>query len=262
LQNVFLSHDVDWRRQGAPIGHIIARKERFEKDILEDLAEDNPYYNLPEYINIEDKYNVKSTFFFRTTYENGNFEDYEDDITTLISGGWEVGLHSDPSSVDDIMKIYREKRKLEMLTKTSIKGNRVHYLNFNDKLPMKLQKLGFEYDSSLSISKDKIGKQAIRHRIYDEVIEFPITLMDAYLFTYMHLTEEKILCAFKKTLNLCRNEVDHINIITIIWHDNVLRMKGGRMYDKILEYLVSQDDVSIKKGIDLANMIKNYQIAQ
>ena len=261
MQNVFLSHDVDWRRQGAPIDHIMARKERFEEDILKNLDVNNPYYNVPEYINIEDKHNVKSTFFFRTIYENGNYKDYEDDITTLIDGGWEVGLHCDPSSVDDMMKIYKEKKKLEEITKTSIKGNRVHYLNFNDKLPTKLQKLGFEYDSSLSISKDKIAKQAMRHRIYDKLIEFPITLMDAYLFTYMHLTEEKIFSAFKNTLNLCRNEDDDINIITIIWHDNVLRMKGGRMYNKILEYLVSQDDISINKGIELANVIKKYQIA-
>jgi hypothetical protein len=40
-----------------------------------------------------------------------------------------------------------------------------------------------------------------------------------------------------------------------VWHDNVLKMKGGRMYKEILEYLTSQDDVNIRRGIDLAKMI-------
>jgi hypothetical protein len=32
-------------------------------------------------------------------------------------------------------------------------------------------------------------------------------------------------------------------------------MKGGREYEKILEFLSSQDKIIIKRGIDLANMI-------
>jgi hypothetical protein len=33
-------------------------------------------------------------------------------------------------------------------------------------------------------------------------------------------------------------------------------MKGGRMYGKILEYLTSQEDVKVSRGIDLTRMIK------
>ena len=29
MQYIFLSHDVDWRRQGPPIEHVLARKDRF-----------------------------------------------------------------------------------------------------------------------------------------------------------------------------------------------------------------------------------------
>ena len=34
----------------------------------------------------------------------------------------------------------------------------------------------------------------------DEIIEFPITLMDAYLFTYMKIKEENIVSTFENTL--------------------------------------------------------------
>lgn len=52
---VFLSHDVDWGRKGAPVSHIMARKERFEEKILRNLESKNPYYNFPEYMELEEK---------------------------------------------------------------------------------------------------------------------------------------------------------------------------------------------------------------
>jgi len=256
LQYIFLSHDVDWRKEGAPLEHIFARKERFEKMTLEKVSEKNPYYNIPEYMEIEEKFSVRSTFFFRTMYENGDFRDYQDDISNLIKGNWEIGLHLDPLSISDIKKISKEKSDLEELTKLEIKGNRVHYLGFNKDLPDKLQQLGFVYDSSTRKSKDKIDESEMGFSTINEIIEFPITLMDAYLFTYMKITEEKIIPIFEKTLNYSRNLTQDFNIITVIWHDNVLKMKGGRMYSKILEFLTSQDDVRICKGIDLALMVK------
>lgn len=257
MQYIFLSHDVDWRRQGPPIEHIFARKERFEKEILDKAKIENPYYNIPNYMELEEKFGVRSTFFFRTIYENGDFTDYEDDIKALVEDGWEIALHSDPSSINATEKLLDEKTKLESLAKTSLKGNRVHYLGFNRELPEKLEKLGFLYDSSIRHSKELIDKNEMGHYKLDGVIEFPITLMDAYMFTYMKLTEEQIIPTFKETLDCARQLDSNFNVITINWHANVLKMKGGRMYKKILEYLTSQEDVKICRGIDLASIIQN-----
>jgi peptidoglycan/xylan/chitin deacetylase (PgdA/CDA1 family) len=41
-------------------------------------------------MEIEEKYNTKSTFFFRTQYENGDYRDYHDDIKKLKKEGWEI----------------------------------------------------------------------------------------------------------------------------------------------------------------------------
>ena len=122
-------------------------------------------------------------------------------------------------------------------------------------MPKKLEKLGFNYDSSLRHSKDRIDEKEMGYSRINGIIEFPVTLMDAYLFTYMKIREEKIISEFQKTLDLGRS-ISENNVISVIWHDNVLKMKGGRMYKQILEFLTSQDDVEIKRGIDLVKILK------
>ena len=254
MQYIFLSHDVDWRRQGPPIEHVLARRDRFDSKIFEKTESENLYRNIPEYIQLEEKFGIRSTFFFRTLYEDGNVDDYEDDIQTLQKGGWEIGLHTDPQSVNSIEKIKQEKDKLESLTKKPIVGNRVHFLNYNSDLPLKLKQLGFLYDSSLRHSKDRIDEKEMGYSKIDGLIEFPVTLMDAYLFTHMKIEEKKIVSEFQKALDVGRN-LSEENIISVIWHDNVLKMKGGRVYKEILEFLTSQEDVKIFSGNELVKIL-------
>ena len=213
------------------------------------------YRNIPEYMELEEKFGIRSTFFFRTIYENGNVDDYENDILALQEGKWEIGLHTDPQSINDIEKIRLEKKKLESITKKPIVGNRVHFLNYNSELPIKLKELEFLYDSSLRYSKHKIDEKEMGYSKIAELIEFPVTLMDAYLFTHMGIKEDGIVPEFKKTLELGRDFSDQ-NVISVIWHDNVLKMKGGRVYGKILEFLTSQEDVKILPGKDLVKILK------
>jgi len=254
MQYIFLSHDVDWRRQGPPLEHILSRKDRFDPEIFEKTKPEELYRNIPEYMELEEKFGIRSTFFFRTIYENGNVLDYEDDIKQLQKSNWEIGLHTDPTSVNELEKIREEKEKLESITKETILGNRVHFLNYNSELLNKLEKLGFSYDSSLRHSKDSINEKEMGYSRTNGVIEFPVTLMDAYLFTYMKIKEDKIAYEFEKTLEFSR-KLQEDGVITVIWHDNVLKMKGGRMYKQILEFLTSQDDVKIMPGIDLVKIL-------
>jgi hypothetical protein len=255
MQYIFLSHDVDWRREGPSKKHLLDRKDRFSNKIINSLNEKNPYYNFPEYMEIEESMDIKSTFFFRTMYENGNYLDYENEISDLIKGGWEIGLHLDPTSVNDFTKIKHEKINLEKLTKHKIIGNRVHFLKYDEDLSTKLKELEFTYDSSVRYSKDKIDKNEMGFIKKNGIYQFPITWMDAYLFTYMKITEDKLVSIFENTLNFSRN-LGEDNVLTLLWHDNVLKMKGGRKYKEILEFLVSQDDVVILPGKDIVNILK------
>jgi hypothetical protein len=129
----------------------------------------------------------------------------------------------------------------------------VHYLNNDVELASKLQYLGFIYDSSVKKHKDRVTEDDMGFYHIGNLIEFPITLMDAYMFTYMKIKESQIVALFEKTLDYCKNRKK--DIITVIWHDNVLKMIGGRMYSSILEYLSSRDDIRICRGVDLAKVI-------
>jgi peptidoglycan/xylan/chitin deacetylase (PgdA/CDA1 family) len=246
---------VDWARQGPGIEHILARKDRFEKDTLTNLACENPYNNINDYITIEEKFGVKSTFFFRVKYENGKCIDYEDEIQTLLEGGWEIGLHCDPASVDNFDSMYQEKKELESITKKPVRANRSHFLAYSKILPNILNRLGFVYDSSVMVSKSRIGISPPGFFLVDNVIEFPITIMDAYMFTYMHVTEDKIINTIRYALGSARKYNGTFNILTIVWHSNVLKMKGGRKYKEILEYLSCQKDVKLVNGTELSKII-------
>jgi len=256
MQLVFLSHDVDWDFNGPPKDHILKIKNRFDEKLFQTTPINKLYRNFSEYMEIEEKYDTKSTFFFRTQYENGDYRDYDYDIKKLNKEGWEIGLHTDPSSVNEILEIKREKENLEKILGSKIYGNRVHYLSNDEKLLEKLSKLGFIYDSSFKKTKDAITVEDMGYQQINEIIEFPVTLMDAYLFTYMKISEDKIIKIVEKTLNSCRKLNLEFNVMSILWHDNVLKMKGGRMYSKILEFLSSQDDVKLVNGIDLATFLQ------
>lgn len=88
----------------------MARRDRFDEITLRNIGVHNPYDNIQEYVTIE-RLGLRSTFFFRTVYEDGEFTEYENDIRILLEGGWEIGLHCDPSSVASFNRLYTEKMK-------------------------------------------------------------------------------------------------------------------------------------------------------
>lgn len=64
---IFLSHDVDWRKQGPSKEHILSRRNRFENLVLEKIDSQNLYYNFSEIMDIEERFGIRSTFFFPDT---------------------------------------------------------------------------------------------------------------------------------------------------------------------------------------------------
>lgn len=245
---VFISHDVDWRFSGPSKQHILDRKDRFDQHTLDNLDTLNPYNNFETIMDIEEKHDFRSTFFFRTKYEDGDFREYRDQIHKLEQGGWEIGLHLDPDSIYSSSDIKQEYDDLSSITKNRIIGNRVHYLNYNDSLLSKLKDVGIEYDSSLKHSKNKLVDDDFGF-YKKEIIQFPITIADVFLFACMGINEKNMISFIESAL--ARDN----NVLSIIWHDNVLRMKGGRMYAEIIKYLHSKDIIFCtgKQMCDLVN---------
>lgn len=260
---VLLSHDVDWGKAGPGPSHILARRDRFDEGSLSNFPKENLYYNFPEYMEIEEKYGVRSTFFFRTYIGDPahspppyHVEEYEEEIRSLINGGWEVGLHLDPSSFDSVEKILAEKQAIEKLTGSRIYGNRVHYTMNSDLLWENLQKASFKYDSSAKFSRDQIVDSDFGFFRADKLVVFPITVMDALIFANFAKDETNVVDTVRLFVERCRKLPIDKQIVTLLWHDCVLRMKKGRLYGEVLRYLASQKDVEISRGIDVFNKIE------
>jgi peptidoglycan/xylan/chitin deacetylase (PgdA/CDA1 family) len=260
---VFLSHDVDWGRKGASLDHILARKDRFDEETLRNLSRKNPYQNIAEVLDVEDKCGIRSTFFFRTyvsdsscppaSYDVG---EYTADIRSMISGGWEIGLHSDPNSSTDLARLEKEKKELERVAGIRVLGNRVHGTLDDARLYPNLKRLNFVYDSSVKHRREAIVEEDFGYVRRDGLIVFPITFMDALVFAHLAKTEADVLKVVKRTLRIAEELGKGAALVTLLWHDCDLKMRFGRKYREVLEYLISLRSVSVKRGTDLVKMIK------
>jgi hypothetical protein len=67
----------------------------------------------------------------------------------------------------------------------------------------------------------------------------------------MKASEDKVLSYIDRALNIGLNS----GFITILWHDCSIKMKGGRVYPKMLELLQSKDSVEVVRMMDAYNMI-------
>jgi peptidoglycan/xylan/chitin deacetylase (PgdA/CDA1 family) len=243
-----MTHDVDWPIKGPSRDHILQRRDRFDRQTISRVTSDesyNPYFGISEMMEIEEKHGIKSTFFFRPAYDDeSSVDQYKQVIRELVNKKWEVGVHV--NNAKSPYSIKSEKEEVERIAGISIQGSRVHYLRIAHEDLSLLEKAGIKYDSSVIFSKDTLDRRNTGYLKQGNLIVFPITVMDAYLFTYMHVPEEKVLEHVGKAIKL----VPGGSFVTILWHDNVLKMKGGRMYSKIADFLASRDDVRVVRGID------------
>jgi len=208
----------------------------------------NPYDGISELMDIEKAVGVRSTFFFRPKYDDGVLaEAYADDMKALVKGGWEIGVHINDASTQE--SISREKKAVEtVIGKTC--GSRVHYLQIRD--TSLFEAAGFLYDSSSMFCRDAIDPRNMGFFKHNRLVVFPITIMDTYLFRYMHVNEENIVANLETAADLAIEK----GFMTIVWHDCSIRMKGGRMYPRVLEALVSKENISLVRGIDAYHLVQ------
>jgi peptidoglycan/xylan/chitin deacetylase (PgdA/CDA1 family) len=246
---VIVTHDVDWPPAGPGVDHVLARRERFDDSVISMVTKEgfNPYNCIFELMDIEEAVGIKSTFFFRPRYDDGTLVDaYQDTIRALVKGGWEIGVHINDASTFESIK--EEKRAVETPAGKTL-GSRVHYLKVND--PSLLEAAGFAYDSSFMYSRNGIDVRNTGFFNWGKLIVFPITIMDAYLFSYMRVREENVVATVDKAADVAGEK----GFMTILWHDCSIKMKGGRMYPKVLEALSSRENTKLMRGIDAYNLI-------
>lgn len=192
------------------------------------------YWNFEKLTELEDKYGVRSTFFylietipfdlFKPSEWNlalGRYDIRDKRILTAIEtlkkGGWEIGLHGSYNSYKDLNLLKWEKKTLEEAAGLEVTGIRQHYLNMNNDTWQIQKDAGFLYDTTLGYNNTigfMDGKVAPFSPFHDHFVEFPMTMMD---FCF-NAEKDK----WKLTEKITSQAEENDGIIVLNWHPDNL----------------------------------------
>jgi hypothetical protein len=251
-----LTHDADSITM--PLSHVLSRRVRFSaKDILlAAIGLRNPYDNISHVVSLERQRNLRSSFYFLSgTYD---LRPRAGQLASLQKLGWDIGLHGDFGTHDSAEKMREAVTKIKATTGIPPLGVRQHYLQFDFGSTWKImENAGFVYDSTVG-NRDKIGfRVGLCNPFHppDEnwkplrLLELPLVLMDTTLWGYLKRSEAEGMGDFQSL----KQSVEGVNgLFTILWHQEVMRMKGGRIYPALLD-LLQKDGCFVGSGITLAD---------
>ncbi len=190
------------------------------------------YWNFERIMEIEDKYSVRSSFYFLNEPANINIFDFRrfknsfgryriteqrvaDIIKLLNRGNWEIGLHGSFNSFKSLDMLKREKKELESVLGAGVIGIRQHYLNLDGIDTWKRQsEAGFLYDSSFGYTKGIGFKEGICrpfNPFNNRFTVFPLAVMDYNFATAKNKWDE-----FN---SLCRTIEKEGGILVLNWHN-------------------------------------------
>jgi peptidoglycan/xylan/chitin deacetylase (PgdA/CDA1 family) len=239
-----LTHDVDNIERSA--SHLWARRERFSKlDLMFALLRLRSVYDNIAYVSrLERVRNLRSSFYFLTA--NYSLSKVAPEIGELRRGGWDVGLHGDDGTHDSAEHLAASVERFRQRLGFVPRGVREHYLRFDFAKTWEiLERAGFDYDSTVGL-RDRLGFRlglaAPFHPPSPEwspmsLLELPLVLMDTTLWGYLKNSEEAGIDAYRSL----KEQVRRVKgLYTILWHQEAARMRGGRIYPRILDDLCSQ----------------------
>ena len=225
----------------------------------------NPFWNFRDFMELEDKYNAKSSFYFMALdMENQDYaykiEDLKDEMAYISNNGWEVGLHGGHESYNDLEDLMNKKEKLEKVIGKKVIGYRNHYLRFKTPDTWEiLSKAGFKYDTTFGYNDCSGFRNGMCHPFKPfnlntgkeiDILEIPLTIMDGTLLRdYMRLDFEK---AWELTKQLIDTVEKYNGVITIIWHNTFMQDENLRFYEKILKYCYDKN-AWMTSGKDICN---------
>lgn len=257
---VCLTHDVDRVRR--TYQYITKSGQGKLRRAQGRLGFGNPYWCFPKIMALEDKFKVRSTFFFLQESKRMNplkpkewvlsggkykFSDKKvsEIIRVLDRNGWEIGLHGSYESGRNENLLREEKEQLEHVLGDAVIGIRQHYLRLEIPDTWKSQqRVGFLYDASFGFT-DRIGFRDNRHLpfypIEGSFLEIPLTLMDGALFG--DCDEED--AVWGKCLNLIETAERRGGLLTVLWHQRVFDENDfpgwSGVYAAIIEECMKRD---------------------
>ncbi len=259
---IVLSHDID---QVCP---SMARSALSVASSLKqmDLAECNqqlfwrlkgmkesPFRNFDEIMDLEAKYDARSSFFFLTEgpdHTKGGYpvETIASDIARVADRGWGIGLHGTYEACYSKEKILKEKEELERVAGRKVIGYRNHYLRF--KVPetwRAVSEAGFLYDSTLGYVEQAGFRNGMVHPFepFDRengspipLLEIPLAIMDDTLFNEnkMGLSLEEGWATIERLMERAK---ECKGVLVVLWHNTTFKIPSlkdwGKMYEKVLQ---------------------------
>jgi len=257
MLKIALTHDVDRVRKSYqyltyPVKNLIKLNIESFLYHTKSIFLKEPYWNFDKIIEIENYYDVKSTFFFLNetiNFELFNFKNWklslgrykitDTKISSIIkyldTNGWEISLHGSYNSFNNKHLLKKEKMLLEKILGHPVIGTRQHYLNLNPDTWGIQKSLGFKYDSTYGYN-NQIGFKDDKHRPFypfeDSFTVFPLIIMDSCYMTTKNRWEE-----FIRLADLAEEKE---GILVINWHQRDFNENEFPNHSKVYQNFIEE----------------------
>lgn len=252
---VFLSHDIDRvQKQWFQNFYYFLKQKRFYH--LLPKFKQNPYWTFKKIAALEQKYKVRSTFFFLNEsiklnlfepvtwkLSLGRYSISERRIIQIIKDlerqGFEIGLHGSYRSFRNQALLAEEKQNLEKILGKKIYGVRQHYLNLDIPETWRLQdKVGFAYDASFGF-ENKTGFRGNRHQPFfplkNNFLVIPLVIIEDNLFSEAGFNPEKV---WQRCLQLINRAEINRGLLSLLWHNQFFNEKEFPGFLEIYEKII------------------------
>jgi peptidoglycan/xylan/chitin deacetylase (PgdA/CDA1 family) len=267
-----LSHDVDWVRKwtvGGMARFLLQGRQSDSfsnggflkrlKTVSQGLFEKkDPYDNLGEILALEDRHQVRSTFFFLPGVANikhggrkilgryPNRFDVRQEAQRILETGCELDLHGSFGSSEDKEQLSREKDMLGGQMGMAPRGIRQHFLKYRfPQTPRIHEELGFDYDTTLGYGDCPGYRCGISYPfgIFDlqdgkelNITEIPLVIMDGGLGVTEGISADEAWSGVERFLRWADR---FRGVCTVLWHNTSFcdLDDGGilrRIYEKML----------------------------
>lgn len=156
------------------------------------LTDEEQYWNFENYLDLDEKYGIVSTWFVSLLEDNGFIYNVDEnkmikELNRILRKGHELGILVNPYEMDQI-KIKTAYSKLTKITQTDQVGIRVTGRPLHDNISLAIHRNNLLYDSSIispKINLFKNGNILPHHKLIDGIrtfsLEIPITFSDEIL---------------------------------------------------------------------------------
>jgi len=222
----------------------------------------DPWNQFDHWMTLEQEMKIRSTFFFVPFKDRPGISSpgiravgYKLDravIESLLSGGWEIGVHG----IDNWTNRAKGDEELRRFKEfgTSRVGTRVHWLLFGEETWKTLDEAGFYYDSTFGYNEDigfRAGTlQVYRPRASKVLLELPLHIQDSALLgsfcellsdcgwrraPCLHLGEEE---AKRRCDKIAAYAREYGGVVTVLWHPETIA--PPRKWISLFRHLVSE----------------------